>query len=93
MTLEFESPDRDRFPAIQLGYDVARAGGTAGAVLNAANEGAVSEFLDGRLDFTEIIPACRSILQHHDYDADPTLERLIELDAWARREVTRWSCT
>ena len=44
LTLEFEPPDLDRFPALQLGMEVAAVGGTAGAVLNAANEAAVASF-------------------------------------------------
>lgn len=92
LCLEFEPPDRERFPALELGFEVARAGGTAGAVLNAANEAAVAAFLGGRLAFTDIVPVCRSVLQHHGFDAHPTLEQLLELDAWARREVTRWNC-
>jgi 1-deoxy-D-xylulose-5-phosphate reductoisomerase len=93
LNLEFEPPDLERFPALELGHEVARAGGTAGAVLNAANEAAVAGFLTKHLDFTEIVPVCRSVLRHHEFDANPTLEQLIELDAWARREVTRWVCT
>ncbi|MBC8351182.1 MAG: 1-deoxy-D-xylulose-5-phosphate reductoisomerase [Planctomycetes bacterium] len=93
MSLDFEPPDLDRFPAIGLGHEVARAGGTAGAVLNAANEAAVAGFLEGQLSFIEIVPACRSVLENHQFDANPTLERLIELDTWARQEVTRWVCT
>ncbi|MGD9648867.1 MAG: 1-deoxy-D-xylulose-5-phosphate reductoisomerase, partial [Pirellulales bacterium] len=54
--LEFEPPDFDRFPALALGLEVARAGGTAGAVLNAANEAAVAGFLAGELPFTQIVP-------------------------------------
>jgi 1-deoxy-D-xylulose-5-phosphate reductoisomerase len=88
-SLDFEPPDLDRFPALQLGYEVARAGGTAGAVLNAANEAAVELFLDGEVAFTEIVPACRSVLEHHEFDAQPTLEQLIQIDSWARQEVTR----
>lgn len=90
--LEFEPADVSRYPALELGYDCARAGGTSGAVLNAANEAAVQAFLEGELHFTEIIPACRSVLETHDFEADPTLQRLEELDRWARREVTRWVC-
>lgn len=93
MSLDFEPPDIDRFPAIGLGHEVARVGGTAGAVLNAANEAAVAGFLGGQLSFTEIVPACRSVLDNHHFEASPTLERLIELDTWARQEVTRWVCT
>ncbi|MFV1963821.1 MAG: 1-deoxy-D-xylulose-5-phosphate reductoisomerase [Pirellulaceae bacterium] len=93
MSLEFEPPDVQRFPALELGFEVARAGGTAGAVVNAANEMAVAGFLDGHLEFAEIVPVCRSVLEQHEFDASPTLEQLIGLDAWARREVTRWVCT
>src|SRR5687768_15962593 len=53
-TFHFEPPDLERFPAIRLAYQVARAGGTAGAVLNAANEAAVDAFLAGRVRFPEI---------------------------------------
>jgi len=88
--LDFEPPDPERFPAIPLGREVAEAGGTAGAVLNAANEAAVDRFLQGELGFSEIVPACRAIVEHHDYDPGPSLARLLELDAWARQEVTKW---
>jgi len=91
--LDFEPPDMQRFPALELGYEVAAAGGTAGAVLNAANEAAVAEFLADRLGFLDIVPACRAVLEQHHYEANPTLDRLIELDAWAREEVLRWVYT
>ena len=75
-----------------LDTSVRKAGGTSGAVLNAANEAAVKAFLEGELHFTEIIPACRSVLEAHAFEPDPTLEQLEELDEWARQEVTRWVC-
>ncbi|MGL4514643.1 MAG: 1-deoxy-D-xylulose-5-phosphate reductoisomerase [Lacipirellulaceae bacterium] len=90
--LSFEPADLDRYPALRLGYECARRGGTTGAVLNAANEAAVQAFLEGELHFTEIVPACKSILAAHTYDANPTLERLVELDQWARKEVLTWVC-
>jgi 1-deoxy-D-xylulose-5-phosphate reductoisomerase len=90
LALDFEPPDLDRFPALQLGFEVARVGGTAGAVLNAANEAAVAAFLAGELAFLEIVPACRAVLDSHEFDANPGLEQLIQLDDWARQEVTRW---
>jgi 1-deoxy-D-xylulose-5-phosphate reductoisomerase len=90
--LEFEPADPGRSPALGLGYDCARRGGTSGAVLNAANEAAVEAFLQGELHFTEIVPACRSVLDSHPFDPNPTLERLEELDHWARQEVARWVC-
>ncbi len=79
--LEFEPADGQQFPALALGMEVAQAGGTAGAVVNAANEAAVAGFLAGEIGFAEIVPACRSILEQHDFEAHPTLERL----AGARR--------
>jgi 1-deoxy-D-xylulose-5-phosphate reductoisomerase len=91
--LEFEPADPERCPALALGYDCARQGGTSGAVLNAANEAAVEAFLHGELHFTEIVPACRSVLDAHHFDPQPTLERLEMLDRWAREEVARWVCT
>jgi 1-deoxy-D-xylulose-5-phosphate reductoisomerase len=90
--LEFEPADAERCPALALGFECARAGGTTGAVVNAANEAAVKAFLEGELHFTEIVPACRSVLEAHPFDSNPTLEQLEKLDRWAREEVTRWVC-
>ncbi len=87
----FAAPDEDRFPALRLGFEVAGAGGTAGAVLNAANEAAVAAFLAGTIRFTQIVPACRTVLAQHDFDSQPSLDRLLTLDAWARKEVIRWT--
>lgn len=92
MVLEFEPPDFDRFPALELGFRTAREGGTAGVVVNAANEAAVSQFLDGELHFTEIVPACASVLESHHFSPSPTLDELHQLDQWARREVENWVC-
>lgn len=88
--LQFEPPDLERFAAIGLGLEVARMGGTAGVVLNAANEAGVAAFLAGKLGFADIVPLCRSVLEHHAFERDPSLERLLQLDAWAREEVNRW---
>jgi len=88
--LRFEPPDHDTFPSLQLGYDVARRGGTCGAILNAANEAAVGRFLAGTLTFLEIPAVCRAVLAQHDFSAEPTLEELWAADRWARQEVARW---
>jgi 1-deoxy-D-xylulose-5-phosphate reductoisomerase len=90
--LEFSAPDLDAFPALQLGFEVARRGGVSGAVLNAANEVAVQRFLDGSLRFTDIPRACREILNTHNDDPQPTLGDLLRHDAWAREEMRRWTC-
>jgi len=83
-------PDKRRFPALELGHQVARQGGTSGAVLNAANEAAVEAFLAGRIGFPDIVTACRAVLEHHHFDPSPSLDELWRLDAWARKEITTW---
>src|SRR5439155_8302609 len=85
--LHFEQVDFDTFPALQLGYEVARRGGTCGAVFNAANEAAVERFLAGELRYLEISCACHDVLAHHAFSARPTLAELASLDRWARLEV------
>jgi 1-deoxy-D-xylulose-5-phosphate reductoisomerase len=87
----FEQPDHETFPALQLGYEVARRGGTCGAVLNAANEAAVERFLKGDLEFLDIPRACRAALDHHNYDPAPALADLDAADRWARQEIGRWT--
>ena len=89
----FEQPDLETFPALQLGYEVAAAGGTCGAVLNAANEEAVRRFLAGELTFLDIPRACREVLANHNFSARPTLAELHAIDRWARQEVCRWIAT
>jgi len=89
-SLDFFPPDARRFPALALGHEVARQGGTAGAVLNAANESAVAAFLQRQICFTEIVPACRAVLDVHNYEPNPSLPQLLALDAWARKEMTKW---
>jgi len=42
------------------------------------------------LPFTGIVPACRAVLDSHTFNADPTLDELLLLDAWARQEIQRW---
>jgi 1-deoxy-D-xylulose-5-phosphate reductoisomerase len=88
--LHFEQPDDETFPALQLGYEVARRGGTCGAVLNAANEAAVSRFLNGEVSFLDIPRICRKVLDQHHYSPRPTLGELHAIDCWARQEAARW---
>lgn len=87
--LSYEPVDLERFPALELGFEVAAAGGTAGAVLNAANEEAVGLFLQGEIRFTEIVSGCRDVLASHEHDSAPSLQQLLELDRWSRRELRR----
>jgi 1-deoxy-D-xylulose-5-phosphate reductoisomerase len=90
MNLEFFPPDVSRFPALELGFEVVKFGGSTGAVLNAANEAAVAAFLNQEISFTDIVTACREILDQHNYEPHPTLSQLIAADRWARQEMSKW---
>lgn len=85
--LTFEKPNLETFRALTLGFEVARAGGTAGAVFNAANETAVQEFLAGRIRFVNIVELIEDCLNKHSVKRQVSLEELLEADAWARKEV------
>jgi 1-deoxy-D-xylulose-5-phosphate reductoisomerase len=85
--MNFEPPDVERFPAIELGYEVVRSGGTSGAVLNAANEVAVEAFLSGQIPFGKIVPTVHQVLERHKIGSADTLEGLLAADTWARREA------
>jgi 1-deoxy-D-xylulose-5-phosphate reductoisomerase len=86
-TLTFEKPDLETFRALSLGYEVARTGGTAPVVFNAANEAAVEEFLAGRIKFVNIIEIIENCLNRHNVKTTVSLEEVLDADAWARREV------
>ena len=90
-TLTLRRPDEDRFPAIRLGKEVARRGGTAGAVLNAANEQAVALFRNSLIEYADIARLTETVMNEHTFCADPTLDDLLRADQWARDELTR--CT
>ena len=83
--LDFEPPDHARFPSLGLARAAARAGGTAPAVLNAANEVAVQAFLDRRLNFTGIAAVIDSVLQRLDSRPVSVLGDVLDADAEARR--------
>jgi 1-deoxy-D-xylulose-5-phosphate reductoisomerase len=86
--LRFEPPDFERFPALRLAYEVARKGGTAGVVLNAANEAAVEAFTSGKIRFAEISRLVELTLGKHEVQGDPSLDDLLRADGWARSVVT-----
>jgi 1-deoxy-D-xylulose-5-phosphate reductoisomerase len=83
--LGFEPPDHERFPSLRLARAAARAGGTAPAVLNAANEVAVQAFLDRRLNFTAIAAVIDKVLQRLDSSPVKALGDVLDADAAARR--------
>ncbi|MBT8241784.1 MAG: 1-deoxy-D-xylulose-5-phosphate reductoisomerase [Acidimicrobiia bacterium] len=87
-TLDFEEPNRALFPGLDLGYQAGRAGGTAPAVLNAADEVAVSAFLDGRIGFSEITEVVSEALDRFDHRSISTVEDVVEADTEARQTAS-----
>lgn len=91
--LTFAKPDFEMFRALPLAYEVAGTGGTAPVVFNAANEAAVEEFLAGRITFVNIVEFIEHCLDKHSIKTEVSLEELLEVDDWARREVTELACS
>ncbi len=85
--LAFEAPDLQRFPCLQLAYEALRAGGTAPAILNAANEVAVAAFLAGRIPFTAIAAVIEETLGSLRATPADALAQVLEADALARRKA------
>lgn len=88
--LEFERPDDQRFPCLQLAYEAMARSGTAPAVLNACNEVAVQAFLDGAIPFREIHPLIQKVLDQHQPAPVESLEQLLSVDTWARDVTRQW---
>jgi 1-deoxy-D-xylulose-5-phosphate reductoisomerase len=82
--LTFFAPDTKRFPCLHLAYDALKAGGTVPAVMNAANEIAVSKFLNGNIAFSEIPSIIEAAMEKHSSITNPSLENIVEADRWAR---------
>jgi 1-deoxy-D-xylulose-5-phosphate reductoisomerase len=85
--LEFLPPDMDRFPCIRIAYRAGKMGGTAPAVINAANEEAVSLFLRDKISFPEIPAVIQEVLSSADIVQQPSLPDVQKADAWARKET------
>ncbi len=88
-TLEFFEPDLKKFPCLQLAYEGLRLGGSMTAVLNAANEVAVENFLMKRIPFTSIPNIVESTMQKHATQTNPSLEDILEADRWSREQATQ----
>jgi len=86
-SLTFEEPDLDRFPSLNLARSAGEVGGTLPAVLNAANEVAVEAFVNRKINFAQIAETVRRTMDKHVAVAHPTLDQILEADAWARREA------
>jgi 1-deoxy-D-xylulose-5-phosphate reductoisomerase len=91
--LTFEAPDTDTFPSLNYARQAVSIGGTMPAVLNAANEVAVSRFLAGEIPFAGIFATVRDVMERHDARPATDLEVILEADRWARevaRSLNRW---
>lgn len=88
--LDFEAPDVQRFPCLALAFDVLRRGGTAPAILNAANEIAVQAFLEERIRFTDIPRLISSALEIVSVTDVHVLSDVVGADAAARRAAKTW---
>jgi 1-deoxy-D-xylulose-5-phosphate reductoisomerase len=88
--LTFEAPDLERFPCLALAYAALDAGGTAPAVLNAANEVAVEAFLARRIGYTDIAPACAEALRRVPVRAVAALADALAADDEARSVTRSW---
>ena len=82
--LDFEEPDVERFPALDLARRAGEEGGTLPAVLNAANEVAVEAFCERQLSYMGITESVAAVIAAHEIVAQPSLEEILEADSWAR---------
>ena len=83
--LSFGTPDTDTFRCLALAYEAARIGGTAGAILNGANEAAVAKFLAGEIGFLDIARRVEQAMERVPVVQDPTLDDVLQADQEARR--------
>ncbi|MFK3737168.1 1-deoxy-D-xylulose-5-phosphate reductoisomerase [Massilia sp. TN1-12] len=87
--LQFHHPDFDRFPCLALAFDALRAGGTAPALLNAANEVAVQAFLDRHIGFRDIDRVVRQVMDENPCGAASSIDAVLAQDACARNAASR----
>ncbi len=89
--LQFEKPDRKKFPCVDLAYEAGKKGGTYPAVLNAANEVAVGRFLNDEIPFTRIPTIISNTLRKYRPLTNGTLDGILRADHWARQEASKIS--
>ena len=85
--LTFAQPDTETFQCLALALEAAKTGGTAGAILNGANETAVALFLEGKIGFLDIADRVRRAMEQVKVIQDPSMTQVLEADAAAREAV------
>ncbi|NOZ07802.1 MAG: 1-deoxy-D-xylulose-5-phosphate reductoisomerase [FCB group bacterium] len=88
-SLQFEEPDLKKFPCIRLAYDALQTGGTLPAVLNVANDLAVTAFLEDKIGFTGIPEIIESVIDRHETVMNPSLEDIDLAAEWAYKKVQK----
>ncbi len=88
-SLTFEKPDMETFRGLSMAYDAIRAGGTMPTVYNAANEKAVSLFLDEKIHFLEIYELIEGAMEHHKTIENPSVEEILDAEAEAYEYIRR----
>jgi 1-deoxy-D-xylulose-5-phosphate reductoisomerase len=88
-SLEFFEPDFIKFPFLNLAYETGKKNGTAPAVMNAANEIAVSLFLTKKIGFLDIFKIVSNAVEKHDFISTPSLEQIIDLDQATKKEIAQ----
>jgi 1-deoxy-D-xylulose-5-phosphate reductoisomerase len=87
--LEFLKPDINKFPCLELAYAAGLCGGTAPVVLNAADEIAVSAFIEKKIQFIDLPKIIEKVLLLHNSIKEPSLDDILQADLWARRETKK----
>lgn len=87
--LTFEKPDLKAFPCLKMAFEALAAGGTMPAVMNGANEIAVSLFLEKKIGFLDIPAIIEKVMSRHSVKTHPAIEDIMDGDRWAREEMMR----
>ena len=85
--LDFEKPDMDTFYGLKMAYEAGRIGGSPPTVFNAANELAVSKFLNREIKYLEIMEIIEDCMKAHKNIANPTLEEILETEQWTYARI------
>ena len=85
--IDFEEPDMETFYGLQMAYEAGRRGGSLPTVFNAANEMAVSKFLNREIKYLEIMEVIEDCMRAHKNIADPTLEQILETEQWTYERI------
>jgi len=88
--LDFEKPDFNKFPCLELAYEAGKLGGTYPVVLNAVNEEAVYAFLHGKIKLTDIAKSVSKAMEQHKSVTDPSFDEILEIDKASRQNVSKY---